>query len=294
MSLEPEWQAGSAAVSMVASLDGGFLLTGDRDGRLSCFVRDRWAWSTPLGVDNPDIAKLYRVRSAAWVPGADLVVCVSGPTVWGVGLTTGEVLWQRRSAYYWGFFPSRPVAVASGEDGELWASYDDGRMESLSLTGDLVSRWHESEAPVQFGRRGVPGARVACTGYGVGAWDMQERKLAWHRRLPFRAQAFATSAQSEWTAVATFGTAVLSRADGSESKKLELGPGLPALALSRDGSKLASATDSGLQWIDAAAGSRVAHSVNAGRVTAVEFDAEGTLWYGTSVGGLGRVWAGVE
>jgi hypothetical protein len=209
-----------------------------------------------------------------------------------VDVTNGSVLWRRRSAFHWGFFPSRPVAVAFGDDGELWASYDDGRMESLSPTGDVVARWHESESPVQFGRGGGQLARVASTGYGIGGWDMRERRLVWHRRLPFRVQAFATSAGSEWTAVSSFGSARLSRLDGSEPSEFELGRGLPALALSRDGSKLASPTESGLQWIDTASRSRVASGLAAGRVTAVEFDPEGTLWYGTSEGGLGRVWAG--
>lgn len=291
MALVPEWQVGGSAVSLIEPLGGGVLLVGDREGRLSRFDGGRWAWTARLGVENADLAKLYRLRSAAHVPGTALVAAVSGPAVWGLDLADGRVLWRRRSAFHWGFFPSRPAAVAAGEDGELWACYDDGRVESLSHTGQVAARWHEPEGPVAFARRGPAEERVACTGYGIGAWRMADRARAWHRRLPERALAFASSADGETVAYAAIGRTVVGSALGETRRELPVEAALPAVALRPDGAEVAVPSADGLARASFDAGWKQTLALAHGRVSALAYDDDGRLWYGTSDGGLGVVTA---
>jgi hypothetical protein len=283
-------QVGLDAVTLICPLQSGGLAVGDRAGRLSLLLGDDWAWSQRLAMPNAHLAKLYFVRSVAEVADSRLLVAISGASVWGLDAQTGDILWRKRSPFHWGFFPSRPSAAATGKEGEVLVSYDDGRMEVFAPGGQVAARWHDSESPLVL--RTSEGVIVGSGGYNLGVWDVESRSRVSNVRLRDRVVAFDAAAQAPVLAIARHGAVDCRHAVTGEARSFDWPVGLPAVAVSPDAKTLALTTAEGYETVDVESGVREAFTVEQGRVSALAFGADGVLWSGTSRGSLGWLYVG--
>lgn len=281
---------GDASVTLLEPLANGGWLVGDRTGKVALLAQGDWCWSHQPPMPIRDVAKVYYARSFCSMASTGASALVSGPAVYGLDLRTGDAMWHRRLPFYWGFFPSRPVAVADALGYEFWVSYDDGKMEALTPDGHKILKWNDGCSPFQMFPVGDGSVIAGSSGYGVGLWDVHTRKRVWHEPRRERILAMANARAARSVALLSLEYLEVLELDSGLSYRHEWAGGLPALAVTSDARRLAAGAHGGLYLCAVGNGSPTFVEVNDGRVTSLAFGSSGDrLWYGTSTGAVGTV-----
>ncbi|MCC6402496.1 MAG: hypothetical protein IT207_00635 [Fimbriimonadaceae bacterium] len=283
-------KVGDATVTLLSQLRTGGWIVGDRTGRIAYFAQGDWCWSMQPPMPIRDVAKAYFARSFTHLGTSQLGAVVSGPGVYAFDVRTGEVSWSRRLPFFWGFFPSRPVAVAEAMGCELWVSYDDGKIEVLAADGHRLAKLYDGLSPFQMFPVGDGSCLVGSSGYGIGLWDAHTRKRVWHEPRRERILCIANARAARCLALLTLEYIELLDLDSRISVRHEWAGGLPALAVSTDGKRIAAGAHGGLYLCEVGRESPVFVEIECGKVTSLAFDhSSDQLLYGTSTGIVGTV-----
>lgn len=275
-------------MTLLHQLDGGGWIVGDRTGKVALLAQGDWCWSFQPPMPIRDVAKAYYARSLCTLGSTQTGAVVSGPGVYGFDLRSGEILWSRRLPFYWGFFPSRPVAVAEAMGCEFWVSYDDGKIEVLAADGHRLAKLHDGLSPFQMFPVGDGSVLAGSSGYGIGLWDTHTRKRVWHEPRRERILACANARAARSVALLTLDYIELLELDSGVATRHEWAGGLPTLAVTTDGKMLAAGAHGGLYVCAVGVESPGFVEIEDGKVTSLGFSQTGDrLCYGTSTGKVG-------
>lgn len=180
-----------------------------------------------------------RVRSVLLEPEGTFAFCAVSRHICCVDLTNSSVVWRASGPRVWGFIRSSPFSLGLTAEGQLLASYDSGHLQVIEPTGKVRALWFENDAPLRFVM--LPGGRqfLGTDGRTVGVWDIDLRVRTAVFEPDDVVTALAIAPESRTAFIRTLrSVSAWSLGDLSRLSTFPVGPSLPILAASSDGSRV--------------------------------------------------------
>lgn len=283
--------ANPVAVKKIAVCpQGRYFATADIDRNVRIWRKDGGEWASVFCVNLRHPSRRFRsldiVRDLRFSPDGSRLYVASADTVRSIDTETLSECWQHKSRPYLVFMITTPMAVVPTSDGRVCMCNGDGSMEISCQRHQL--RWHDHHCPIDLAVLPCQQKIVGIDRFHVAVWDLETGARLLVHPLSTKAFAMAANPHRPLLALRTLRSIELLDLDsGQIVAETEVAPGLPGLAWSPDGLRIANVDQYGVTLFDTSLQqvNRVEANPESAPPLAVAFDQQG-LFVAMSDGSL--------
>lgn len=277
-------------MSLAFSADGRWMASGDTNRMVKLWKDGNVLHSFDLRSGDEKVWPTERIRGMAFSSDSCRFFIASGDHLRSIELGSGEIDWEFVPRRRLCFLVVSPIAIALRPNGALLAATNAGKLLEWNPEGKFLRGWTEGECPTHLGLLADGTRWVGTDGYHIGVWDigsgLKTQRLSSHERF----YALATSPIENVIAVRTLHDVKMLDMDSMEIRlAIRVGIGLPLIAFSPDGSKLAVGAEHGIEIHSLREGSAERIELTDATLLSLAFNRSGSLAVGCSDHSI-RIW----
>ncbi len=266
------------------SVDGNYSLMSRADMTLECYDRDRLIWVVDLKSDAEKVKPFDRIKEVLVVSDQCVAVTLTD-RVTLLSLTTGVQLRSIEARRTFGFLVNEIMSTCLLPDGRLVSTFNDGSMVVFQVDSE-DTRWTKLDDGPNEIHSDPRGLFIGRDSWRAGIWNPESGTIRSERRFDERLTGLAVGT---FIAVRSLSHVFLLSGDDLSIVKTFPAPvGLPRIAFSPDGSKLAVGGYSTVTVHSLETDMTTTLDLPTGRLVGMAFSPDGRLWAGDSTGEVTR------
>lgn len=277
--------------SIAFNPNGRLIATGDVTRHLKAWHRNQPFFETDLSRAADKPRNSDRLRSVAFSPNGRLLYVVCGDRLRAFDILQRIETWTFQPRRLFGLLAVSPVALAISPAGNVITATDHGHVVAFDPNGRRIARWADNEAPRHAAFMSDGTSIVGVDGFTLCVWDAYSGVKRQRIKLNERIFGLAHAALADVIAVRTLHTIDLYSARTMEKTLEILAPtGLPAVALTQEGSIMALAGRDEIHLMRLSDESTTTLALPQGRVLSLAFSPDGSFLAAGCSDGVVRCW----
>ena len=231
--------AHDAPVQSLAFGPGGRMATGDVN-RVVRLWRGEIPFATlDLKSGQDKIRPTERVRGLSFSPDGETLFAACGDLMRAFDSDSGEERWAYRPPRNWGFLIVSPISLSVSNEGDVALATDGGRLSVWTSNGAMKAHWSDNDSPRLLAFADSD-RLVGTDSFSLCVWRASTGRKIAKRRLGERAFGMAVSPDGRIAALRTIhGVEAVDLETMETIGQYPVGLGLPLVAFSNDGKRLA-------------------------------------------------------